>query len=113
MVRSPCVIEDLTPRQVDDRLRSAAPPLLLDVREDWEWDVAAIPGSLHMPMGQITARLGELDPERDVVVVCHHGARSAQVAAFLAAAGLPRVANLAGGIDGWSVDVDPTIARYH
>ncbi len=90
--------------------------LLLDVREPWEFELAAIrvPGAttLHIPMRQVPARLGELDPSRPVLCICHHGMRSAQVVAFLERAGFASVYNLAGGIDAWSARVDPAMPRY-
>ena len=94
----------------------ATPLVLLDVREPWEVAVAAIdlPGATtrSMPMREVPARLAELDPAQPVLCVCHHGARSAQVVAFLERAGFASAYNLAGGIDAWSRDVDPGVARY-
>ena len=94
----------------------AVEPLLLDVREPWEFALAAIridgARTLHIPMNEIPARLAEIDPAQPVVCICHHGARSAQVVAFLERAGFASAYNLAGGIDAWSRDVDPRIARY-
>lgn len=86
-------------------------PLLLDVREAWEVQTAALPGITHIPMQEIPARLAELDGGRDIVSICHHGARSMQVAVFLERHGL-RVHNLSGGIDAWSREVDPSVPRY-
>ncbi len=103
---------DLTPAEVAARLRSDDPPLLVDVREDWERDRAAIPGALAVPLGDIPARLGEIPRDRDLVFFCHHGSRSAQVAAWLHRQRYDRVANLDGGIDRWSTDVDPSIPAY-
>lgn len=85
--------------------------LLLDVREDEELKIAAIPGTIHIPMGEITRRFGEITPDRPIAVLCHHGVRSAQVAAFLTANGLDAF-NVAGGIDAWSQRVDPGVRRY-
>ena len=65
-----------------------------------------------MPMGTVPARIGEIDPLQPVVCVCHHGVRSAQVVAWLERCGFEAVYNHAGGIDGWSVDVDPAVPRY-
>jgi rhodanese-related sulfurtransferase len=87
-------------------------PLLLDVREPWEVQTCAIEGAVHMPMGSIPARAGELDPDRDIVCVCHHGARSMQVAVFLEHNGYGRVHNLAGGIDAWAREVDSSMPTY-
>ena len=94
----------------------AAPLLLLDVREPWEVAIAAIelPGATTrtMPMREVPARLGELDAAQPVLCFCHHGARSAQVVAFLERQGLGTVYNLAGGIDAWSTQVDAGVPRY-
>ena len=90
--------------------------LLLDVREPWEVALASIrlDGAVHVdvPMGQVPQRLGELDPAQPVVCICHHGARSAQVVAFLERQGFDSVYNLAGGIDAWSREVDAAVPRY-
>jgi rhodanese-related sulfurtransferase len=90
--------------------------LLLDVREPWEFALAAIrvPGAdtLHVPMGQVPQRLPELPKTQPILCICHHGMRSAQVVAFLERAGYPEVYNLAGGIDAWSQRVDPAVPRY-
>jgi rhodanese-related sulfurtransferase len=87
-------------------------PQLLDVREDWEHGVCLIPGSIKMPMGQITARVGELDSERPVVAICHHGARSLRVTMWLRQQGFAQAINLKGGVDAWARQVDPAMARY-
>ncbi len=92
------------------------PVVYLDVREPWEIATASLsaPGArlVCMPMREVPARLAELDPAQPVVCICHHGARSAQVVAFLERSGFESVYNLAGGIDAWSQDVDPEVARY-
>ena len=103
-----------------DQLRAfaAAQPrtLLLDVRDAWEVQLARIDlagmATLHIPMDQIPQRLDEIDAAQPVVCICHHGVRSAQVVAFLLRRGHSRVYNLAGGLDAWSTQVDPAIARY-
>lgn len=90
--------------------------LLLDVREPWEVDTAALalPGvaTRHIPLSQLPDRLDELDPSQSIVCICHHGVRSRQVVAFLERQGYESVYNLAGGIDAWSALVDPTVPRY-
>jgi len=95
---------------------SSRSALLLDVREPWETalGVIAVDGceTRLLPMGSIPARLGELDAQQPVVCICHHGMRSAQVVAFLERQGFDEVYNLAGGIDAWSAQVDPTVPRY-
>ena len=87
-------------------------PLLLDVREPWEWEAARIEGSQHMPMREVPARLGEIDPDREVVAICHHGGRSQQVAMFLEKNGFARIHNLQGGLDAWSRTIDPAVPVY-
>ena len=95
-----------------DELASDAPPLLIDVREPWEADIATIPGSTLIPLGELAERIGELEPAASVVVYCHLGVRSEYAARQLAGAGFGRVRNLAGGIDAWSRTVDLAVARY-
>ena len=91
-------------------------PLLLDVREPWEFELAAIrvqgADTLHIPMNEIPGRLAELETSRPIVCICHHGMRSAQVVAFLERQGLDPVYNLAGGIEAWSAEVDASVPRY-
>jgi len=105
--------EQLTPRQFLDERARGKPMALLDVREDWETRLAPVPSPhVHIPIGQIAERIGELDPQLPTVVICRSGGRSAEVARFLSAHGFAAVFNLAGGILAWSRDVDPTIAQY-
>lgn len=87
-------------------------PLLLDVREPWEFERARIAGSQLVPMREVPSRLEEIDPEREVVAICHHGGRSAQVALFLERNGFSKVHNLVGGVDAWSRTVDPSVPTY-
>jgi adenylyltransferase/sulfurtransferase len=96
------------------RLGAREDLLLIDVREPDEWRTAHIEGAQLVPLGSLEARLEELSSwrERPVVVHCHHGGRSAKACARLAAAGFRRVENLAGGIDAWSLTVDPGVPRY-
>ena len=89
-----------------------AKPQLLDVREPWEFERARIEGAALIPMAEVPARVDELDRDKDVVAICHHGGRSQQVALFLEKAGYTRVHNLAGGVDAWSRTVDPTVPLY-
>lgn len=86
--------------------------VLLDVREAAELEIAKLPEARHIPMREVPGRTGELSPDETVVVMCHSGVRSARVAQFLAANGFGRVFNLRGGIDAWSVEVDPGVPRY-
>jgi rhodanese-related sulfurtransferase len=87
-------------------------PQLLDVREPWEYQTARIEGSTLVPMGEVAARLDELDQDRELVAICHHGGRSLQVALFLEKNGFSKVHNLAGGVDAWSKSVDPSVPLY-
>ena len=89
-----------------------ARPIVLDVREPWEQEVCLIPESLTIPMQQVPARLQELPADTDIVVVCHHGMRSLQVAGFLRQSGFERIYNLTGGIAAWADQVDPDMPRY-
>lgn len=93
-------------------LRAEQDIVLLDVREPWEYEHCHVEGSLHVPMQQVPVRLDEIPHDKPIVVMCHHGMRSLQVAHFLAAQGYTDVANLAGGIDAWSRTVDPTVPTY-
>lgn len=86
--------------------------MLLDVREPHELATAAIAGSHHIPMREIPGRTSELPKDQEIVVMCHHGARSARVAGFLETQGFTNVINLDGGIDAWSKQIDPSVANY-
>jgi adenylyltransferase/sulfurtransferase len=87
-------------------------PFLLDVREPWEYRIAAIEGSTLVPLGQLPARLGELPPRAEVVAICHHGVRSLAAAELLRGAGFAGARSLAGGIEAWAVEIDRAMARY-
>jgi rhodanese-related sulfurtransferase len=87
-------------------------PLLLDVRENWEFATCQIPGSVQIPMALVPIRISELDDDREIVCICHHGARSMQVAAFLERNGFTEVTNLTGGIHAWAVQVDGAMPTY-
>lgn len=103
----------LDPSELKHLLDQApTPPILLDVREPHEYAHCHLPSSLLIPMRQIPARLAELERTRDIVVICHHGMRSMQVAAYLEAQGFPQVINLDGGVDAWAVQVDSSMPRY-
>ena len=105
-------IEELSPAELAERLRAAEPPMLIDVREPWEHEVARIEGARLVPLNSLPAALSTLDPSRPIVAYCHHGMRSRMALEFLRERGLTRLANLAGGIDAWSEDVDPAVPRY-
>jgi len=105
-------IGNIDPVILKARLDRGESVFVLDVREPVEIAIAPFPGAIHIPMGDIPSRLTELDPEREIVMVCHHGVRSAQVAMYLARMGFERILNLAGGIDAWSESADPSTPRY-
>lgn len=104
----------LSPTQVAERLKSAHPPRLLDVRQPEEHAFVALPNSTLIPLGDLANRADELDEWKDeeVVVYCHHGIRSAQAVAHLRALGFEKAYNLAGGIDRWTSEVNPSLPRY-
>ena len=94
-------------------LRAVTPDLqLVDVREDWEATIARLDGAFHIPLGQLAARLGELDSARPTVVYCHHGIRSLQATLGLRSRGFTDVRSLRGGIDRWSLEIDSGVPRY-
>ena len=88
------------------------PPVLLDVREPWEFEHCRIEGSVSIPLAQLPARRELLPENRDLVLVCHHGVRSQQAALWLARNGFANLHNLAGGVEAWAVEVDPAMPRY-
>lgn len=93
--------------------KASQPPLLLDVREPWEFQHCRIEGSQLMPMGNVRSEAHELDPDREIVVICHHGIRSFSVARFLEnELGFTNVVNLTGGVAAWARDVDPEMPTY-
>ena len=107
-------MQQLSPQQLADWLADPARrrPVLLDVREPWEFQICSIRDSLHMPMDKVPERKHELDPDADTVVVCHHGARSFHVGLLLEAAGFGKVFNLSGGVDGWAKQVERSMPQY-
>jgi rhodanese-related sulfurtransferase len=113
------MIDQVHPRDLAAWLQAAqahGQPLVLDVREPWELQTASVRAEgfelMSMPMRAIPVRLQELDADRPIACLCHHGGRSMQVAAFLKHHGFAHVANIAGGIDAWSREVDPGVPRY-
>ena len=113
------MIDHVRPAQLSAWFATApegSQPLVLDVREPWELQTAsARPDSLdlvHMPMQTIPARLQDLPRDRPIACLCHHGGRSAQVTQFLNNQGFEQAVNIAGGINAWSAEVDPSVPRY-
>ena len=105
-------IRDISPRELAERIRSGEDMQLVDVREGWEWQIAQIPGARLIPIHELTQHAASLDPNREVVVFCKSGTRSLRAAEQLVSAGFGSVTNVSGGIQRWSEEVDPTIARY-
>ena len=113
------MIDQIRPSQLEAwfaSLPAGSAPLVLDVREPHELAIARVQDAgvevLAIPMGTVPVRLAELDPERPIACLCHHGGRSMQVAAFLQSRGYDRLANVAGGIDAWSTELDQVVPRY-
>jgi rhodanese-related sulfurtransferase len=107
-------MQQITAPELAARLADPAQeqPLLLDVRENWEFETCHIAGSTQIPMHLIPLRAGELPDQREIVCICHHGARSMQVANFLERNGFENVTNLTGGIHAWALQVDPSMPKY-
>ena len=96
-----------------ERLKSESKqPLLLDVREPHEFHFCHIDGSVNRPMGQVFLNPGDYQTEQEIVVICHHGIRSAQVANFLESHGFQDIVNLDGGVAAWAAEVDPSMPTY-
>lgn len=95
-----------------DAAAGKATPVLLDVREPWEYQTCNIAGSVSIPMNTIPDQLDQLDPDAAIVCICHHGARSMRVAHFLESNGYTQVTNLTGGIHAWALQVDPAMPTY-
>jgi rhodanese-related sulfurtransferase len=105
-------VHDISVEQLAEWRASGRIFVLLDVREPFEVALASLPGSLHIPMRQVPARLTDLDPQAEIAVLCHHGGRSEYVARFLHARGFERAYNVEGGIEQYALRVDPSVPRY-
>ncbi|MFC6646878.1 rhodanese-like domain-containing protein [Granulicella cerasi] len=104
---------EITVDELKAQLASAHPPLVLDVREGWEYETTHIPGSKLMPMQEVPSRaFNELDEDQHIAVLCHHGARSLSVANWLQQQGFSNARSVAGGIDLWAKVIDPKLPRY-
>ena len=107
-------VPEISVTEAKRRLATPHPPRLIDVREADEYEIARIPGAEFLPLSQWPALAAEklTDPNEVLLIQCHHGGRSARAAEFLLRNGFTDVTNLAGGIDAWSVEIDPSIPRY-
>lgn len=106
-------MRELSPDECKAYLETAnGSPLVLDVREPWEYQIVHLKDSQLIPMREIPAAMETLDPHQEIIVVCHHGIRSRQVALFLEHHGFSNVVNLTGGLDAWARDTDPSLPTY-
>ena len=105
-------MREISVTELKRRLDAGDAPALLDVRENEELAICRLAGAIHIPMGELPGRVHELDADRELVVFCHHGQRSAAVVEFLGRHDFAHVANLRGGIERWAVEVDASLARY-
>ena len=109
-----------TPQQLQDFINESAkndmPPLLLDVREPWEFEYCHIEGSVLIPMGELASELetlqDEVDHDREIIMICHHGIRSRQMGYYMEQAGYKNITNLDGGVEAWAENVEPSMKRY-
>jgi rhodanese-related sulfurtransferase len=106
------MVREVSVTELKQRRDRGECPVVVDVREAWEVQLASIPGVVHLPMNEIPARFAELDRNAETIVMCHAGGRSMRVAQFLAQKGFANVANLSGGIAAWSEEVDATVPQY-
>jgi len=98
--------------ELKSRLDAGRDVQIVDVREMWEYAIAHLDGSILLPMHELSSRLGELDPTRATVIVCHHGIRSLHAALALRGRGFVDVRSLRGGIERWATEIDPTMPHY-
>jgi sulfur-carrier protein adenylyltransferase/sulfurtransferase len=110
--RAPDDEEEITPHELSERIRAGGAPLLLDVREPYEWSIARLPEARLIPLDALPESVSALDPGAEMVVYCHHGIRSAAAVAWLRERGFRRARNLTGGIDQWSREIDSSTRRY-
>ncbi|MBA3918862.1 MAG: molybdenum cofactor biosynthesis protein MoeB [Gemmatimonas sp.] len=106
------MVQQLTPAEVAALLAGPNPPVLVDVREAWEVETAQVAGSAHLPLNTLPQQVASLNPSRTYALLCHHGMRSEMAANWLAQQGFTSLINVQGGIDAWSLTVDPGIPRY-
>jgi len=105
-------VKPISATELQTRIQNGEQLFLLDVREPNEFQYARIENSVLIPLNQIPQRLAELDPQQEIVAICHHGIRSRQACMYLANSGFENILNLTGGIDAWSCDCDSSVPRY-
>ena len=102
----------ISPKELKARLDKGDKLVLMDVREDWEYSLAKLEGSILIPLGTLPQSQAQLNRDSEIIAICHHGMRSADATNFLLQQGFQNVKNLVGGIDAWSTQIDGTISRY-
>jgi adenylyltransferase/sulfurtransferase len=102
----------ISPKELKTSLDKGDKLVLVDVREEWEYALAKLDGSILIPLGTLPQSLARLNRDSEIIAICHHGMRSADATNFLLQQGFPNVKNLVGGIDAWSTQVDGTVPRY-
>lgn len=102
-------MESISVQKLHEQFKSF---LVLDIREKWEWDIARIADSVHIPLKDLPARVNELDQKCLIAVICHHGGRSARATDFLLQHGFSTVYNVSGGIDAWSREINSSVLQY-
>ncbi len=105
-------MKEITSAELKVYLDEGNIPVLLDVREAWEYNICHLTDSMHIPMNEIPSRLTELNKNDEIVVICHHGIRSLQVAHFLETQKFSKIINLSGGVDAWAHTVDSSMCQY-
>ena len=102
----------ISPKELKSSLDNGDKLVLVDVREEWEYSLAKVDGSILIPLGTLPQSLAQLNRDSEIIAICHHGMRSADATNFLLQQGFQKVKNLVGGIDAWSTQVDGTVPRY-
>jgi rhodanese-related sulfurtransferase len=102
----------ITAKEVSERMARGEKVLLVDVREQWEYDLCRIPGAKLIPLSTLPANLNALRDADDVICYCHHGMRSLDAASWLRQQGIERARSMSGGIERWSVEIDQQVPRY-
>ena len=106
-------MNELNPKELKTYMgETNDPPILIDVREQWEYDIVHFPDSELIPMSELSEQLGKLNQDSEIVVICHHGIRSRAAGIYLEKHGFKKVINLKGGIDAWARDIDPSMPTY-
>jgi len=103
---------EISPELVSEMVEAGENLILLDVREDWEWEKAHLEGAIHIPLSELGQRIDELDSQSEIIVYCHHGDRSVDGCLLLWERGFRKIRSLTGGIEGWSELIDPTVPKY-